>query len=386
MLTKGTTTRDELTIARQAEALGASLSSSADSESSSVGVAALAPRFGEAMTLMADVVRAPTFPQEELDRLRDRSLVALDQLRDDPSAVAGAVVDRELYGPQHPNGRTAVDVKKSLPTITQDDLRRYHGQAFSPRNSALILTGDLTEQQARDLATEHFGTWSGEGGQPPVGGPPVPTQGRIFVVDTPGAPQSTVILAQPGTTESDPNLPTLNTMNEVLGGSSGRLYRNLREQHGYAYGANSSIGSGRGVGVTKLGANVQAEATGPAIREMLTEVSAIRSAPVPPEELTKAKELAIRALPAEFASRAGRTGVLADLFVYDLPPDHFQKVPGAIAEVDTDAVLAAAKSYLRPDEMKIIVVGDRARIDAQLAGLGLGPIAYRDADGLPLAG
>ena len=386
MLRKGTTTRDELTIARQAEALGASLSSSAGSESSSVGVAALAPRFGEAMALMADVVRAPAFPQEELDRAREQSLVSLDQQRDDPSAVAGAVVNSELYGSQHPNGTTSADLRKSLPTITQDDLRRYHEQAFAPSNSALILTGDLTEQEARALATEHFGTWSGTGGQPPVAGPPVPAQERIFVVDTPGAPQSMVLVAQPGTTRSDPNLQSLTTMNEVLGGAHGRLYRNLRERHGFAYGANSSMSAGRGVGLTSLSASVQTEATGPAIREMLTEVAAIQSAPVPPEELTKAKELAIRALPAQFASRAGRSGALADLFVYDLPPDYFQKAPDAIAAVDADAVLAAAKSHLRPNEMKIIVVGDRARIEAQLLELGLGPIAYRDADGLPLDG
>jgi zinc protease len=261
-----------------------------------------------------------------------------------------------------------------LPTITQDDLRHYHEKAFSPRTSALILTGDLTEQQARALATEHFGTWSGAGDQPPVAGPPVPAKERVFVVDKPGAPQSTVILAQPGTTRTDPNLQAVLTMNEV------------RERHGYAYGAYSSIGYARGVALTTLTANVQTGSTGPAIREMLAEASAIQSAPVTGEELAKAKDATTRALPAQFASRGGRTLALAQLFVYDLPPDYFQKLPEAVAAVDADDVLAAAKGHLRPAEMKIIVVGDRARIDAQLAELGLGPIAYRDADGLPLSG
>ena len=388
MLPKGTTSRDELTLARQEEALGATLTSSAGIESSAVTVAGLAPRIGEAMALMADVVRAPAFPQEELDRLRDQWLVSADQQRDDPSAVAAAVVNREIYGPQHPNGQTSVDVRKSLPTITQDDLRRYHEMSFSPHNSALILTGDLTEEQARALATEHFGTWSGAGGEPPVAGPPVPAKERIFVVDKPGAPQSTVLLAQPGTTVRDPNLQALTTMNEVLGGGAfgGRLNLNLRERHGYAYGARSSVGAGRGTSLTTVSANVQTESTGPAIREMLNEVSAIGSTPVTAEELTKAKDATARALPAQFASRAGRTGVLSELFVDDLPPDHFQKLPEEISAVDAAAVLAAAKAHLRPDEMKIVVVGDRARIDAQLAELGLGPIVHLDADGLPLAG
>jgi zinc protease len=387
MLTKGTTTRDELTIARQAEALGASISASAGSESSAVEVAALAPRIGDAMTLMADVVRAPAFPQDELDRVRARVLVDLDQQRDDPSAVATAVADREVYGPQHPDGRTSADLRRSLPTITQDDLRREHAQAFSPHNSALILTGDLTEQQARALATEHFGTWSGQGGQPPDAGPPVPTQERVFVVDKPGAPQSTVILAQPGTTARDPNLQALNAMNEVLGGSfSSRLNLNLRERHGYAYGAHSRVGAGRSVALTTLSANVQTEATGPSIREMLAEVSGIQNAPVTPEELAQAKDSSSRTLPAEFASRAGRTSFLSQLFLYDLPPDYFQKLPDAIAAVSVDDVLAAAKAHLRPAEMKIVVVGDRARIEPQLAELGLGPVAYRDADGQPPAG
>ncbi|WP_232662589.1 M16 family metallopeptidase [Pseudonocardia sp. TRM90224] len=384
MLDEGTTSRDAFTIARETEAIGAALSASAGAESSAVQVSALTSRMDEAMAVMADVVREPTFPQAELDRIKERSAVALDQAGDDPSTVASGLAAGELYGGQHPFGRSIADVKRSLPTIGREDLLRHHRAAFTPSNSALILSGDLTEDQARALAEKHYGSWKGDGTEPRDIGPPVPSPERVFVVDKPGSPQSSVVLAQPGVAYADPDLAKLQVMNAVLGGGfSGRLNLNLRERNGYAYGASSSVGVGRSVGLITLTSSVQTAATGPSIKEMLAEVRAIRDAPITAAELQYAKDSLSLTEPTRFATVGSSASSIADLYLYDLPPDFYEGVPAAYADISIADVQAVAQAHLRPEELKVIVVGDRAQIDAQLAELSLGPIAYRAADGAP---
>ena len=150
----------------------------------------------------------------------------------------------------------------------------------------MILGGDLTADQARTLATEHFGSWRGTGTDPQSPGPPSPAPERVFVVDLPGSAQTTLVLAQPGISVTDPDSTALRVMNAVLGGGfTGRLNLNLRERHGYTYGASSNLDLDRDVGLITLQTNVSTESTGASIREILNEVAAIRDAPVGAEEL-----------------------------------------------------------------------------------------------------
>jgi zinc protease len=382
MLQEGTQTRDGLGIARELEGLGASLSASADDESSSIDVSALAPRLGEAMAVMADVVRAPAFPPAELEVLRGRSLVALEQRLDDQPAVASSVMSHELYGEQHPDGPTGADVRKALQTISREDLQRFHQAAFTPRNSALVLAGDLTEEQARALANDHFGSWSAAGSEPPAPGPAVPSAQRVVVVDKRGAGQTSLLLGQPGVNLNHPDFEKLMVMDAVLGGgASSRLFRNLRERHGYTYGASSTVGGGRNDGTITLQTNAKTEFTGASVREMLNEVTAIQNAPVSAEELQRAKESISRSLPIKFSTVSARANVIAGVYLFDVPLDYYQKLPAVLEAVSAEDVQAMARAHLRPAELKVVAVGDRARIEAQLAELALGPIAYRNPDG-----
>ncbi len=336
------------------------------------------------MGVMSDVVEKPAFPPAEIERVRDEFLVGLQQLGDDPSAIASTVTSRELYGEQHPYGRAGGDITKGLTAISREDLQRFHQAAFTPHNSALIMAGDLTEEQARTLANDHFGSWSGAGGEPQPPGRPTPSPERVFVVDKPGSAQSAVILAQPGVSRTDPDFEKLMVMNAVLGGGfTSRVNLNLRERNGYTYGASSDVSSGRGVGLITLQTNVMAEFTGASIREMLDEVAGMQNVPVGPEELDLAKESLSRSLPAGFATCTDSANAVAGLYLSDLPPDYYQKLPAALAQIDAADVQEVARTHLRPDEMKIVVVGDRAQIDPQLAEQSLGPVAYRNPDGAP---
>jgi zinc protease len=386
LLDEGTQTRDALGVAREIDSLGAFLSTGADGGGSSVSVAALSPQIGPVMAVMSDVVRAPAFPLAEIDRLRGESLVALQQQGDDPVAAASVVASRELYGPGHPYGHTAAEVGAALTATTREDLQRFHRAAFTLHTSALILSGDLTTDQARALATEHFGSWSGTGTDPGSPRPPSPAPERVFVVDLPGAPQTSLTLAQPGVSVTDPDSTALRVMNAVLGGSfTSRINLNLRERHGYTYGASSSVDLDRNVGLLTLQTNVSTESTAASIRELLNEVAAMRDAPVSAEELARAKDFLSLSLPADFATGSGTAAAVGQLYLADLPPDYYQNLPAAIDQIDAEDVQSVARSHLQPEEMKVVAVADRAQIDLQLAELALGPVAYRNPDGTPLA-
>ncbi len=386
LLDEGTQTRDALGIAREIDSLGAFLSTGADGGGSFVSVAALSSQMGRAMAVMSDIARAPAFPPAEIDRLRGESLVALQQQDDDPVAAASTVVSRELYGPGHPYGHTTAEVAAALTATTREDLQRFHQTAFTPHTSALILSGDLTADQARALATEHFGSWSGTGTDPPSPGPLSPASERVFVVDLPGSTQTTLALAQPGISVTDPDSTAMRVMNAVLGGGfTSRINVNLRERHGYTYGASSSLDLGPDVGLLTLQTNVSTESTGASIHELLNEVAAMRDAPVGAEELARAKDSLSLSLPADFATGSSTAAAVGQLYLANLPADYYQNLPAAIAQTDAEDVQAVARAHLRPEEMKVVAVGDPAQIDPQLTKLALGPVTYLNPDGTPLA-
>jgi zinc protease len=385
MLVEGTPTRDSLAIDRELKALGSGLATGSGDDSSSVSVSSLAPQLPAVMAVMSDVVRNSQFPQTELDRLRRERLDQLRQLADDPDAVADNVMWREIYGAGHPYSTgTTQELERSLKSITREDLQRFHDSAFTPRNTALVLTGDLTPEQARDLAEKAFGGWTGAGPVPAPPGPPAPSRARVFLVDKPGAAQSTLVLAEPGVSQLDPDVDKLTVMDTVLGGGlSSRLSRNLRERLGYTYDVSSSEAPKRGIGTITLQSDVQAEFTGASVREMLNQVASMRDVPPSPEELDRARESLSRSLPAAFTTVSSLAGTIGGLYANDLPPDTFEKLPRAYAGTTAQDVQEVARAHLDPNQMKIFVVGDRARVEPQLAALGLGPIAHRTPDGVP---
>jgi zinc protease len=176
-------------------------------------------------------------------------------------------------------------------------------------------------------------------------------------------------------------------MNEVLGGGfSSRVNLNLRERHGYSYSASSQLGRFRGIGTITVRSSVQTQFTGASVKEILDEVTGIQNAPISPDELNRAKESIIRSLPAGFITGTDLASTVGRLFIYDLPPDYYQGLPSRIAKINAADVQNVARQYLRPQDMKVIAVGDKASIVPQLASLSLGPMAFRMPDGTPATG
>jgi len=382
MLDEGTTKRDALQIANQVHDLGALLVTSARTDDASAGVRSLKHNSTAALSILSDILLSPTFPEAEITRVRSEQITAIVQQRDQPGPTASLVLRSCLFGPTNPYGHLAIGTEEALKQIDREDLVSFYQSVYSPKNAALILVGDLTESEARKLAAQAFGSWKGDAA--PLAIPPAGTTiaSRVVIVDKPGSPQTTLLAGQMGVMRSDPDYETLNVMNTVLGGLfSSRLNMNLREDKGYTYGATSVVGQNRGVGAIMMGADVQADATGASIEEILNEAAKMKASGLTAEELALAKDSIVRSLPASFEATYDMAGTLASIYIYDLPIDYYRTLPVRVEAITQAEVLAAAQKHLTPDRMVVVAVGDRSQIEPQISKLNLGTIVYRDADG-----
>ena len=386
MLDEGTSKRDALQIAEQLEALGGSLGTGSGTDGSFINWSSIKTTAPQVMALASEVVLDPSFPAADVERVRNDRLTSILQQKDSPFQTAFRVLYSTMYGANHPYGHVALGNDDEVKTITRDELVDFWRTSYAPQNAALVLAGDITQSEAKELAEKAFGKWRGSGREvprPPMG-TPIPE--RVVIVDKAGAPQTAVAVAQIGMARNDPNYEKMNVMNQVLGGLfASRVNMNLREKHGYTYGAFSFQQDNRGAGPFVVGAAVRTDATGPAIEEMLKEVRGMQDAPVTADELSLAKESVSRSLPALFETSGSTVGTIGNLYLFELPPDYYAGLPARIANLSEADVQGVAKTFLKPNDMKVIAIGDRAVIEPQIEKLNLGTITYRGADAKPLA-
>jgi len=383
LLTEGTETRSSTELANATAQIGAGLYSTASMDSASVNVQSLSNNAAAAFDLLADVALHPAFKDEEVERIRQQRLVAILQEGDEPVSSTMRVGERVLYGDQ-PYGFQPIGTTASVKATTRADLAGFWSTHYGPRDSALIFAGDLSEAQARTLAEKYFGNWSNgaiaAGSSLPP--PPAPPTRKLVIVDKPGAPQTTLATFGLGAPRNAPDYAAITEMNSILGGLfSSRINMNLREKNGFTYGAFSGFFFYRGGGPFYSGAQVRTDVTAPAARELFAELNRIQTDPATPAELKLAKDSSLRSLPAYFETVANEAGLMAELFVYKLPNDYFQKLPAAYEAVTAEAVAKAAAEYVHPLNVIVIAVGDRAKIQPDLEKLNLGPIEIRDESG-----
>jgi len=382
MLDEGTKSRDALGIARELESIGAYWGSNTFADGNYLSVQSLRQNTEKAFEIMADVALNPTFPPHEIERVRNDRRTAIMQEKDSPFQVALRVTSSCLYGSEHPYGHVPLGTEAALANVKREDLVRFYSSAFVPANAALMLAGDLTEAEARRLAEHSFGNWKGTGGAlpPPPSGRRIPE--RVVIVDKPSSEQTTLLFAQEGVPRSNPDWEKLDVMNQILGGLfASRLNMNLREKHGWTYGAFSAVVQRRGVAPIYAGASVRNDAAGPSIAESLREMEGMLEREVTPEELKLAKESITRSLPAMFETTGSMVQTIGTLHRFDLPPDYYESLPARIQAMTAADVHAATRRHLRPEGMLVIAVGDKSRIEPQIAKLHLGAITYRTADG-----
>ncbi|MFQ5747518.1 MAG: M16 family metallopeptidase [Gemmatimonadota bacterium] len=374
MLREGAGDRDALELADAIGFLGVSLSTTAGYHTSSVSLHTPLSKLDEALGLMADVVLRPTFPPPELDRMRLERLTELVQAHDNPRAIAPVLFDRLLYGNEHPYGPPA-DPEAALRSVGVEDLRAFYGEAFRPGNAMLVVVGDVTPESLRPRLEEAFGSWSGGETERRTVPSAAQVRGRkIYLVDKPGAAQSVIRIGRIGAPRLTDDYFAITVMNTILGGSfTSRLNQNLREDKGYTYGAGSFFAFRPAPGPFVASADVQTDVTGPALAEFMKELEGIRS-PVPDDELDRARNYVALRYPRSFQTVRQVAGQLENLLTYGLPDTYFGDFTRHILDVTKDDVLRAARRYVDPDNLVIVVVGDRAAIEDQVRALDLGPI------------
>ena len=382
MLQQGTDTRNAVQIADEAALLGTALSSGASMDSSSVGASSLTKNFAGVLDLISDIVLHPTFPPDEVERRRASRIAAFADERSDPETIVVRTGVSALFGPHNPFGYDNSGTEPSIKAMTREDMMNFWKTNYVPNNAALVVSGNIPVDDLKALAESKFGTWkSGEFQAPQIGAPET-TKAKIVLVDRPGAQQTMVRLLQLGVARATPDYAALEVMNSELGGLfSSRINMNLREEHGYTYGASSSFVYRRSLGYFVAGGGIRTDVTAPAVTEILKEIHRMIDTPMKPEELSLAKDSQSRSLPGIFETNSGEAGALSELFIYNLARDYFSNLPGRLNAVTAEDAEAVAKKYLHPDQLILVCVGDRAKIEPELVKLDLGAVEIRDADG-----
>jgi predicted Zn-dependent peptidase len=382
MLDEGAGTRSSLDIADAIDFLGADLSTSATVDASTVELHVPVARLADALAVMADVVVRPTFPDSELKRLREERLASLLEAQDDPGELIQVAFPHVVFGSRHRYGSPVMGTETSLKAITTADLKSFHASAYRPANAALIVVGDVTAAGVAPLLERTFGaTWRGSSQEDTrqVADAPQLAARRVYLIDKPGAAQSQVRIGWVGVPRSTPDYFALRVLSGVLGESfSSRLNHNLREVHGYAYGAGSRFDMRRSSGMFYATAAVQTDKTSDAVREFFVELANIHQ-PIPADELAKTKNFAERLVPRYFETERTAASALAQLYIYDLPADYYQTFGRRIAAVTADDVKRAADKYIQPDKFAVVIVGDRKAIEPGVQALNLGPLTVIEA-------
>jgi zinc protease len=360
MLREGTTHRTSAQLAAEIDGLGASLSGSAafGGSYSEVEASGLAPDADKLLELMSDVVLHPTFPQDELDKYKQRALAQLEQERSSPAFLAHQKFAQVIY--RDFPAAVVSPTAESIKTVTPNDLRSFHDAYYVPGNAILGVVGDVKPDQALALIRQHFGEWKGAEVRPPALPPlPDPAPAAVYLVDRPNSTQSDLVVGSLALKRTDPDYIPLFVVNRVLGGGpSARLFLNLREVHGYTYGAYSSLSADVYRGTLRASAPVHNAVTDDALHELMAELKRIRDERVSEDELGEAE----RSIVASFALSLERPAQLLDRAMlvkyYGLPQDYWDRFPAAVARVTPEEVQQVARQYIDLDHLQIVCVGD----------------------------
>jgi predicted Zn-dependent peptidase len=377
MVTEGTKTRSAIQLSDELGFLGASLSAGASMDAAYVSGYALSRHLPKLLELLADLAMNPAFPPSDFARVQDQRKVSILQQRDQPGAIASKAFGKLFWG-DHPYGHPAGGTEESVAGTTREDLARFHADHWRPGAAELVVVGDVDAASLRAELGKILAAWKGSEPARPVSAELPVAKRRAVLVEKGSASQTFLILGMPGMARGNPDFIAAQVLFEVLGGgSSSRLFRDLREEKGYTYGLSARESAQKLAGTSYLGGSVRADATGQAIRDLLAQVKALRDVPVPEAELADSKDGIVRSLPGDFATVAGIAGRVAEQVVFALPDDWWVRYPAQVRAVSAADVQRVARAFLDPEKLSTVMVGDTAVVKPQLDGLPIGEVEVR---------
>jgi len=385
LLTKGTETRTAPQIAEAVEALGGSIESGARWDASSASVGVMSSRFGNALEILADVVRRPTFKDEEIERLRAQYIDDLTVALGQPGSIARYVASRVVFG-DTPYGHPLSGTLESIAKIKRDDIVRMHSTYYRPDNAILVIGGDIAAADAFKTAERFFGDWR----KPPVPLPvasakaSAPTgasapQPRIVVIDKPDAGQAAVLVARTGIRRTDPEFFRGIVANSVLSGYSGRLNQEIRIKRGLSYGARSALETRREAGPFTAEAQTKNESGAVVASLLLGELGRLASGELPEAELTPRKAVLIGGFARNLETAGGLVAQVANLALYGLSFDEINSYINRVQAITAKDVQGFAGSRLDAKAANVIIVGDARKFLPELQK------QYKNVEVIPVA-
>ncbi|CAN5661478.1 hypothetical protein BH20ACI3_BH20ACI3_07510 [soil metagenome] len=366
LLTEGTESLSSRQIADEVGRMGATLSAGANSDYTTVGASSLATFSGHILDLVADVTRNPSFPENEVELIKENTKESLRQQRAQPSFLATEMVSRVVFG-EHPYS-VITPTLESLDATTRERIVGFHRSTFLPNNSVFVIAGDVRSDALLKRIESLFGDW--QPGEPPKNhfpAPPSRASLSAYLVDRPGSAQSNIVIANTGLTRTSPDYFPMLLMHTVLGANaSSRLFMNLREEKGYTYGAYSSLDARRTAGTFRASAEVRTPVTGDSLKEFFYELDKIRTEPVSEKEVMDAKSYLTGVFPLRLETQEGLIDQLVQIKMFDLPDDYLETYRQQIHVVTVEEIQAVAAKYVRPGEAAIVIVGDGAEVLEQV--------------------
>jgi zinc protease len=386
-LTEGTERYDAVGLTEASERLGASIHADSGWDATSISVDVPTTRLAPALELLAEVLLRPTFPPDEVDRLREERLNDLLQAQADPRRRADEAFIDTIYTREAPYHRPSGGTKETVERLDADVLRRAYARTMDPSRATLVVGGDLGGQDVVAMVRDLLGDWAAPSASNGSGAvrsvdTPAAKERRIRVIHRPGAVQTEIRIGHPGLPRRIPDFHAVSVMSAILGGLfNSRLNMQLREAKGYTYGASAGFDMRRGAGPFSARAAVNTEVTIPAILDTLAELERMRDTPVTDAELTAARDFLVGVFPLRFETPGAVVGALGGLAVHGLPLEELIDYRSRIESVDVDAIAAAARDHLQVDQAAIVLVGDADAFGAELEAAGLGPVEVQRDEG-----
>jgi len=380
LLKRGTTTKSKAVLDEAIEYLGGSLTTTSQMATAS----SLKSNFPQLMSLMSEVILHPALSNDELEKVRKQTLSGIESSKDNADAISDNVMKKLVYGANHAFGE--VITKTTVNNVTVEDVKKFVANYWRPNNAYLVFVGDIEPAAAKQLAEKNFGGWKkAEVVKSTFPKTKVPEQTYVAIVDRPSSVQSVVAVAStinlaPGTENAIP----ASVMNNILGGGfSGRLFANLREKHGFTYGAYSTLTPNKQVGIFSAESSVRNVKTDSSIQELLSEIKRIRNEKVGDNELSRMKNYLSGGFARSLENPATIANFALNIARYKLPADYYQQYLTKLAAVDASKVQEVANLLLDPTHMHIVIVGNAKQIAKGLEKYG--PVKYFDFEGNEVA-
>jgi len=380
-LLEGTREFDGAQLTERFEQLGTAVESGADWDSAFVKLTVLSDRLEEATALLGEAIGNPTFPDREIERLKAERLAEILQIETEPRGLADEKFSEFLYSAASRYAKPDDGTAESVAGLTRSDVDTFFRSYYRSGATTVVVAGAITPLLARNLVAKAFSGWSqGVGPGRALIASPRANSRTVHIVNKPDAPQSELRVGHLGLPRKHPDFFPTMVMNAVLGGLFGsRINMNLREEHGYTYGASSYYDWRRGPGPFVVATAVQSEVTAAALREILAEIERIRSDRIAEEELSLARDYLDGVFPIRYETTTAIASALANLVIYALKSDYYDTYRTRVREVTTDDVLQAARNHLHPELLQTVIVGDSAAIKDSVGQLGFGEVRVHAA-------